>query len=356
MAVTPDGSAIYVADTGNNRILKFAIATPPTYVRSFGEYGSGEGQFNKPGGIAVENPLGVASAGRMGAQAPSYVYVADTLNKRVQKFTSGGAYVWEWSYWMPYYVPGPSDFFVAPAGVAYSPSKKWVYVADAALNRVDAFDPTGNQIVSPDFFKAEWGGLGSGDNQLAHPVGVAIDKYGNVFVADTGNDRIVKYSPTGAYKAKYGPDFSQTATCPALTLRRPSGIAVDGSGFIYISDTTHNRVIRLSPSGQCVSYWGSRGSHGCPYREFDGPSGLTVGGGFLTVADTANHRLMKYTTDGLCVGKTGSSGSAPGQFNNVTGVAIDGFGNIYASDTNNNMVKVYEDTWLDWIPVILRNR
>jgi DNA-binding beta-propeller fold protein YncE len=353
VAVTRDGSAVYVADTGNNRILKFALAAPPDYVRSFGEYGSGDGQFNKPGGIAVDNPLSVMSAGQVGAQSTSYVYVADTLNRRVQKFTTGGTFKWQWSMWYPNY-PNPSDQFVAPASVAYSPKNKWVYVTDAALNRVDAFDPSVEQLLTPDFWKREWGGPGSGNNELWHPIGVAVDKDGLVYVADAGNDRIVKYNSLGIYQAKYGPYLDST-WCPGLSLKRPSGVAVD-STFLYISDTGHNRIVKVRiATGVCVNYWGTMGHGSCPSRQFDAPSGLTVGGGFLTIADTANDRLMKYTTDGLCIGKVGSSGSSPGQFNKVTGVTYDGFGNIFASDTNNNMVKVFEGVWLIWTPVILKN-
>ena len=338
VAVTGDGSLLYVADTGNNRILKFGLAAPPTYVRSFGEYGSGDGQFNMPGGIAVDNPLSALSAGQAGAQAVGYVYVADTLNSRVQRFTSLGVFVSQWSSWWPY---SPTDRFSAPGGVAYSSFNKWVYVADTFFNRIVYFTPSGGYL-------GQWGTKGTGPYQFDHPVGVAVDALGYVYVTDTGNNRVEKFNSVGSYRYySWGPTISGLNP----PLKRPSGVAVDSLYNVYISDTGNHRIVELDSKGNLVRTWGSLGGGD---DQFNGPVGITLGGGFATIADTGNNRLMKYSTDGKFIAQVGTRGSAPGQFNNVTGVVYDGYGNVYAADTNNHTVKVFESVWLTWLPVVFK--
>jgi DNA-binding beta-propeller fold protein YncE len=341
VAVSADGRYVYVVDTGGNRIVKFgASLAPANYLFSFGEYGSGAGQFNKPGGIATDDaPVNsLAAVNTRAPAATSYIYVADTLNSRIQKFTSQGVFVLEWSWW-PIYDP-ISNQFIMPGGVAYSAYNNRVYVADTFVDRIVYFDPLGN-------YKGQWGTTGA--HTLDHPVGVAVDKYGYVYVTDTGKDRVMKFTSTGGYLSTFGPTIAGLSN-PSY-LKRPSGIAVDSQGFIYISDTGNHRVVKLTAAGAFVRKWGS---YGVGVTQFNGPVGITVGNGYATIADTGNSRLMKYTSGGVFVAQVGTRGSAPGQFNNVTGVAYDGKGNLLATDTQNHTVVIYEGVYLDWLPIVRR--
>ncbi len=89
---------------------------------------------------------------------------------------------------------------------------------------------------------AEWGGRGTDDGQFRRPRGVAVDAAGNVYVADTGNNRIQMFDSQGRFLAKWGTTGSSLGQ-----FRRPSGVAVDADGNIYVADASNNRVQRFTP-------------------------------------------------------------------------------------------------------------
>ncbi len=334
VAVTGDGKTVYVADTGNNRIAKFGVTVTPTdYVLAFGEYGSGQGQFNKPGGIAVDNRPTSLRTSAVRATADNYVYVADMLNHRIQKFTNQGAFVLEWSSW-------DSDHFQSPSGVAYGSAHNRVYVADTFSHRIVYFSPSGG-------YQGQWGSFGIGSSNFAWPSGVAVDEPGYVYVADTVNNRIQKFNSVGAFQTSFGPNISGLAGA----LNHPSGVAIDHSLCVYVSDTGSHRIVKLDSAGNLVKAWGSFGSGD---TQFNNPVGITIGSNFVIIADTGNNRLMKYTRDGVFIAQLDTFGSASVEFNNVTGVALDSHGDVYSTDTNNHTVKVYKVWHSIYLPLVLR--
>ena len=122
--------------------------------------------FSDPSGVAVD------SSGN--------VYVADSGNKRIQKFNSAGGFITKWG------SSGSGDGqFSYPCGVAVDSSGN-VYVADTSNQRIQKFNSSGGFIT-------KWGSYGSGDGQFSNPYGVAVDSSGNVYVADSGNRRIQKF-------------------------------------------------------------------------------------------------------------------------------------------------------------------
>jgi tripartite motif-containing protein 71 len=145
--------------------LSLGIATSATYVTSWGSYGSGLGQFDHPGGVAV---------------AHGRVYVADTGNSRIEKFTSGGEFRRAWGSHGSRH--GQSAH---PGGIAVAHGR--VYVANTDIDRIAKFTSQGK-------FLRSWGSKGLGRGQLGFPHGVAVDARGHVYVADSGNDRIEKFS------------------------------------------------------------------------------------------------------------------------------------------------------------------
>jgi DNA-binding beta-propeller fold protein YncE len=165
IATDADGK-VYVADTANHRIQKFAADA--TYVAQWGSYGAGNGQFQYPVGIVTD--------------AGGNVYVADQVNSRIQKFASDGTLVAKWG------SHGAGDGqFQYPFGVA-TDSHGNVYVADTGNHRIQKFGGDGT-------FLAKWGSYGTGDGQFNLPRGVATDAEGDVYVADTLNHRIQKFAP-----------------------------------------------------------------------------------------------------------------------------------------------------------------
>jgi hypothetical protein len=164
VAVASDGS-VYVADYDNSRIQKFTSAG--VFVSQWGTFGTGDGEFQNPHGVTV------ASDGS--------VYVADIDNSRIQKFTSAGVFVSQWGTF------GTGDGeFSEPTGVAVA-SDGSVYVADLDNHRIQKFTSAG-------VFVSQWGTFGTGDGEFAEPFGVAVASDGSVYVADLGNHRIQKFS------------------------------------------------------------------------------------------------------------------------------------------------------------------
>src|ERR687894_2194345 len=116
-------------------------------------------------------------------------------------------------------------------GIAVDSSSGNVYVADTVNNRIQIFSNNGT-------FIAEWGRYGTGNGSLSSPRGIALDQAGNVYVADTGNNRIQVFSNNGTFISVLGRDGGANGT-----LRIPEGIAVDSSsGNVYVADTGNNRI------------------------------------------------------------------------------------------------------------------
>jgi len=305
IAVDSNGN-VYVADTENQRIQKF---TPNgQFVTKWGSSGSENGQFGFPSGIAVD------SSGN--------VYVADTNNHRIQKFTSNGQFTAKWGS----YGSGDGQFG-SPSGIAVDNSGN-VYIADTNNHRIQKFTSNGQ-------FTAKWGSSGSGNGQFNRPSGIALDNSGNVYVADTWNQRIQKFTSNGQFTAKWGSSGSGDGQ-----FGFPSGIALDNNGNIYVADTLNYRIQKFTPNGQFAAKWGSEGNGD---GQFDNPYGIAVdNSGNVYVADTENQRIQKFTNDGEFVTKWGSEGSADGQFFSPQSIAVDSSGNVYVADTNNHRIQKFK--------------
>jgi streptogramin lyase len=121
---------------------------------------------------------------------------------------------------------------------------------------------------------------------LADPFGVALDAHGDLWVADTGHNRVEELSPTGQLLAssRWG------------DLYQPEGVAVDRSGNIWVTDTGHNRVVELSPDGSLLAVVGGAGAGD---GQFDSPTAITVSPlGDVYVADQGNNRVEEFSPSG----------------------------------------------------------
>src|SRR6266516_3712455 len=136
-------------------------------------------------------------------------------------------------------------------------------------------------------FVTTWGSSGTGNGQFNAPLGVATDGNGNVYVADTNNNRIQKFDASGTFLTtggSYGSGNGQFSN--------PIGVATDGSGNVYVADFGNNRIQKFDASGTFVTTWGSSGSGN---GEFQYPFGVaTDGSGNVYVADEANSRIQKF--------------------------------------------------------------
>ncbi len=347
---------LYVMDMGNSRVQKFNSSG--AFVSKWGTSGSGEGQFNGSWGIAIDSQ-------------GNNIYVADTLNQRIQKFSYKNtpdpppAFVSEWKN------PNTAEKY-EPMGLAVDNSDN-LFVA-VYHDRIQKFgsngslittwggsgtvngkfngiwgiglDRTGNVYVPDDYnnriqkfsnsgaFISTWGSYGSYGGKFNSPYDVAVDSYGYIYVSDFYNHRIQKLSSTGAYITEWGSEGSGEGEFYGV-----SGIAIDSSGNIYVAEMWNNRIQKFTSNGVFITQWGKTGSG---EGEFSYPSGLNIDRyDNIYVADTSNHRIQKFSSNGVFLAQFGTSGTGSGQFNNPYDVVVDSSGNIYVADTDNARIQKF---------------
>lgn len=280
----------------------------------WGQEGSAEGQLNHPRGLAIG--------------ADGTLYVADSLNHRIQAFDADGNYLFGWgTYEVGEYGTATGGNFNQPWGVAVGPDGN-VYVADTWNHRVQVFTPDGQ-------FLRAWGQLGQLDaardpDDFWGPRAIAVDKEGLVYVADTGNKRIRVYTAEGQWLRDIG-----SGGTAAGQLNEPVGLAIHPDGRVFIADTWNRRIQVFNTMGQYLTSWvipawyGDQGNR--PYLALD------VQRGHLYVTDPDAARLIVYDFNGTLLGSFGQPGSkeAPmnaAQINVVGGVAIDAQGRVFVAD------------------------
>ena len=184
-------------------------------------------------------------------------------------------------------------------------------------------------------FVAKWGSLGTGNGQLDYPEGVAVDSSGDVYVADSDNDRIQKFSADGTYLAKWGRLGSSNGR-----FNWPSALAFDASDNLFVADTDNNRIQKFTSAGTYLSKWGG---YGTGDGFFNAPAGIAVAApdGSIYVSDRGNHRIQKFTAAGVFVTKWGIYGTGNGEFKYPEGIGVDGSGNVYVMDSLGNRVQKF---------------
>ena len=345
--VAVDGAGnVFVADgCAIRKITPGGVVT--TLAGSADSQGSADGtgaaaSFNFPYGVAVDG------AGN--------VFVADTQNDTIRKITSAGVVTTlAGSAGLGF---GPTDLglsgsadgtgvaarFNSPSGVAVDGADN-VFVADSGNNTIRKV--TSNCVVTTLAGSAAADpGSADGTGPAARfngPEGVAVDGAGNVFVADTYNNTIRKITPSGV------------VTTSAAGFIWPQGVAVDGAGNVFVADTDNNTIQKITPGGVVTTLAGSApeglsgsadgtGVAAC----FSWPTGVAVdGAGNVFVADTDNNTIRKVTPSGVVTtlaGTAGLSGSADGtgsaaRFTWPEGVAVDGAGNVFVGDVGNCTIR-----------------
>ncbi|HEU4322675.1 MAG TPA: flippase activity-associated protein Agl23 [Roseiflexaceae bacterium] len=282
IAVGPQG-AIYVVDTGSHSIKIFN--PDGTLRRSVGSLGSGTDQFNEPRGIAVDRE--------------GNLYVSDTWNARIVKLDPEGKTLKTWGTGGQDIGNGqragitdgtvegnarqPLDFF-GPRGIAVDDQGR-VYLADTGNKRVVVMDSEGN-------FLFQWGSKGNAPGAFNEPIGVAVDGMGRVYVADTWNSRVQVF--------ERGPN-DQINPAPSVTWPmagwQPNTyddpyLSVTRDGDVYASLPGRNQVLKMDQRGVVSLRWGGRGTDTASLTL---PSGLAVApDGTVFVVDRGNNRVMHF--------------------------------------------------------------
>ena len=192
-----------------------------------------------------------------------------------------------------------------------------------------------------------WGSEGKGPGQFALPDGVAADNGGNVWVADSQNNRILLFRPDGTPRP-FAPFRAQRWSDADGRFQLPYGLAVDPLGFIYVADTHNHRIQQFTPDGRFIRKWGGQGLGD---GQFDQPRGIALDPfGNVWIADHENRRVQKFDREGRFLLKVGAGGGdgppggGPVEFNAPRGLSSDAQGNIYvADDANHRIVKLAND-------------
>ena len=366
VAVDVSGS-LFIADSFNARIRKVgagAGATITTYV------GNGNFSFSGDGGPATSAAM--FSPYAVTLDAAGNFYIADQFSNRIRKVSAAGTITT---------VAGTGsagfsgDGGLATAASLYTPYGMAVdtsgnlFIADTDNNRIRKVSAAG--IITT------FAGCGTGNGCLgfagdggpaasaafAFPYGVAADASGNIFIADTLNNRIRKVASNGIVTTVAGgasAGFSgDGGSATSALLNRPQAVAVDASGNLFIVDSNNNRIRKVAAGTTgtitTVAGNGTAGSSGdggpATAASLNGIAAIAVdASGNLYIADATNNRVRRVTAAGgiiTTVAGTGTAGfsgdggpATSASLNNPDGVAIDAFGNLFIADTFNSRIRL----------------
>ena len=377
----PKGTAVdgagnlYIADTGNNRVLYFPAGTTTAATRVYGRPNPPGTTFPfglRPRADTMSNPQGVALDGAGG------LYVADTGNNRVLYFPAGTITAATRVYGqlgslttaIPNITGGiDANGLVRPTSVAVD-GAGGLYVADTGNNRVLYF-PAGTTTATRvygqdgDFTTNAPNKTGTNASGLFNPVGLALDPGGRLYVVDEFNNRVLSYA-AGATTAtvvfgQHGDFTTNAVNSPALdadALFEPAAVSVDTAGNVAIADRRNNRVLWY-PSGSTTAtrVYGQHGNFTISGANDVGvradtlwePAGVLLSG-TVFIADTANHRVLSYpnvsTTGTAVYGQAGDlTASVPNRvdfgasyLSQPTGLVADDLGGFYVADTEDHRV------------------
>jgi sugar lactone lactonase YvrE len=233
-----------------------------------------------------------------------------------------------------------------------------------ALLSICLLMPAPAQTNYPDSFtfvtlagKPDAASLSAGDwTPFSHPKGLAVDSAGNVYVANTRNHTIYRLAASGVMTVLAGrPGSSGSADGIGgdARFRYPQGIAVDGSGNVFVADSGNNTIRRITPDGRVTTLAGRARLVGSAdgtgdNARFNYPNSVAVDkAGNVYVADLYNAVIRKVTSQGVVTtlaGLAGDAGSADGKgaaarFNFPVSVAVDPADNVYVADINNNAIR-----------------
>ena len=261
----------------------------------WGGPGADNGLFNEPRDIAVDKE--------------GNVYVADTGNRRIQKFNSQGEFLLAWG--------GGEESFVEPLAVVVT-SQGQVLVLDSEPGWIYRFTADGESL----------GRFGGPEGRFFHPRGMAIDAQDNIYIADTGGCRLVKYDSEGNLLTQFG----EKGNSPGQ-LVEPSDVAIGPGGDLFVADAANLRIQHWDFFGRYQGEWA------VPLASaYNGPHLALAADGSLFVTAPEQHEVRRYSREGELLGQWGG----PEQFRIPVGLTLDEAGNLYVADTLNHRIQKFE--------------
>jgi sugar lactone lactonase YvrE len=305
---------VYIADTWNNRVQKFT--TMGHFISKWGRNIFSDGNFGYGGPAALT------------ADKDGFVYVNDPISYRIQKFSSDGRFLCKWG------KQGTADGeFSSPVAGGLAVDKNgFIYVADRNSHQIQKFTDSG-------VFVGKWGRKGSANGEFESPTDIVFDSSNIAHVVDSENRRIQKFTSDGEFVAAYGQGTFGTGG------PFPYSIAADSKDFIYVIGSQDSRIQKFTSDGEWVTQWGSYGSgdgqFGCytPY-----PYGIAVDSkDYIYVADAGNSNVQKFTSDGQFLAKWTGFGTGNESFSSYgpNGIAMDAQGFLYVVDGGRSCIRKF---------------
>jgi DNA-binding beta-propeller fold protein YncE len=316
MAVDYRGD-VYITENDEHSIKK--IDDKGKVLLSFGSEGDGRGQFDRPNGITADQE--------------GNIYVADSRNKRVQVLNIAGSDKKEMNIWYSNITNIDYD--------SQLPTED--HIVDVSVNKngeVFVLSEKGHVIVQSHGNKII-GSVGRGDGQLRSPKALYAANDGKVYVADTGNNRVVVFNEGGKFEFKFGKRGQKTGQ-----FRSPAGIVVNKKGIIYVSDTRNHRVQIFNEDGIFLSAFGkdSQTSNNSVAANgtFSTPKALALDSKEnVYVVDQGNNRIQVFDENGQFIKTFGRLGKLYGQFNKPVDIALNENDIGFVTEELNNRVQVF---------------
>ncbi len=326
--------------------------------------GTGAAGFTGDGGAATAAQLNNPCA--LLVDRSGNIYIGDQINYRVRKMTNGGN--------ISTVVGNGTAGDTGSGGAATSAEIRSacglavdgsgnLYLSDTGSFKIKKVTSSG---TISDFAGNGTGGL-AGDGQALNvaefnrPTGLVLDAAGNLYIADSGNHAIRKITASGTLSTFAGngrPGYiGDGGAAGSAQLNNPTALAIDAAGNIYVADTDNGVIRKITPGGGTITTIAGTGSNGysgdggpATSATLNHPRGLAVdAAGNIYIADTVNHRIRVVLTNGKIytvagtggIGKGGDGGSATrAGLNFPTALAIDGAGNVYVADSQNNEIRM----------------
>lgn len=296
--------------------------------------------FNDPSGIVTDND--------------GNIFVADQYNHRIRKIAKTGVVSTFAGNGQPGFRDGSSAnaIFYCPMGLAFDKNGN-LLVADSYNHRIRKIAKDGTVSTVAGSGKAGTSDGSAGVACFNFPMGITVDSYGNIFVADYGNCSIRKISTSGEVSTYAGDGFVGYADGASTdaSFNYPTGIAIDHSGNLFVVDQGNNRIRKIA-TDQTVSTIAGDGQSGDTdgvgtLAKFNSPNGITIDAADnLYIADSYNNKIRKITTSGAVstiVGKN-TAGSIDGSAQQATlsspkGITFNSSGNIIFTDQRSQKVR-----------------
>lgn len=355
LALAPDGT-LYFSDGNNHRVRRI---TPDGVIMTVA--GTGKMGFSGDGGPATEAEMNIPRSVTLDGKGN--LYILDSVNFRVRKVDTKGIITTVAGTGTPGFSGDGGPAVKAQIGLGFgldSDAAGNIYIADSYyINaRVRKIDTRGIMTTVAGCGPGPFSGDG-GPATLAHINvigGIDVDAFGNLYIADSGNNRIRKVDTNGIVTTVAGSgSVGDNGPATMAGLYFPLSVTVDDQGVIYIADSGHNRIRRIDPSGTVATIAGTGdnafGGDDGQARDanLNGPTGLhRDAGGHLYIADLRNNRIRKIDIRGIITtvagsGKPGYSGdgglAVDASLTQPSGIWKDNNGNLYIADSGNHRIR-----------------